>query len=324
MKKKVSIIIPAYNCDKVIERCVNSFIEQTYDNIEIIVVNDGSKDNTKDILECLAKKDERIKVINKKNDGVSIARNTGIENASGEYVQFADADDYVTKNCVYELVKCIEEDDSDLVIAGYEKIQDGKSNVITPYKHQIYNIHELKYDFFELYNSYLINMPWNKLFKKELICTLFDANMSLGEDLIFNIDYIKRVNKISTIDFAGYRYCFENGNSLAGSFRADKFDNSKFLHNCVIDFAVDTLGCEKSKINDLVYIMEIRYSITNLIRSELSKKEKISLIDKWCKDEAAINQYRCTAGLGSIDKIIRFLFLHKMSKTMYYLLKLAL
>ena len=99
MKKqpKISIIIPAYNCEKYIERCVKSILCQTYHNLEIIVINDGSKDNTIKVLKKLGNEDNRIVVINKENTGVSDTRNLGLEKATGDYIGFVDSDDYIEK-----------------------------------------------------------------------------------------------------------------------------------------------------------------------------------------------------------------------------------
>ncbi len=115
---KISIIIPVYNSEKVIARCLESVLNQDYKNIEIIIINDGSKDRSQEIIEQYSKIDGRIKIIKTENQGVSSARNLGIQNASGKYVCFLDADDYVDKDMYNELVKQIKE--NDMVICRME------------------------------------------------------------------------------------------------------------------------------------------------------------------------------------------------------------
>ena len=118
--EKVSIIIPIYNSDKTIDRCLKSIINQTYRNIEVICINDGSFDNSYKILQNYLKTDSRIKVINQTNKGVSSARNNGIKNSTGKYIMFVDADDYLKDNMIELLVKSIKKDSSDLLICNYD------------------------------------------------------------------------------------------------------------------------------------------------------------------------------------------------------------
>ena len=118
MNLKVSVIIPAYNAENDIEHCIESIISQTYKNTEIIIVNDGSKDNTKKILEKLNNKYENIIIINQKNNGVSASRNAGINMASGDYLMFVDSDDFLENIAIEHLLKNKE---NDLVLANYKK-----------------------------------------------------------------------------------------------------------------------------------------------------------------------------------------------------------
>ena len=108
----VSIIIPVYNCEKYITRCLDSLINQTYSNIEIILVNDGSNDKSEDIIKAFAKNDNRIKLYSQINQGVSVARNTGLDKATGEYIMFVDADDYIELDMVDELIKPIQNENT--------------------------------------------------------------------------------------------------------------------------------------------------------------------------------------------------------------------
>lgn len=122
---KISVIIPAYNAEKTIERCLNSVIEQSYTNVEVIVVDDGSKDRTLSIANEVAKNDSRVKVISKQNGGAASARNVGIKLASGEFITFLDADDYIEKDTYMELHKAQKQNDLDIVSASIREIYDG-------------------------------------------------------------------------------------------------------------------------------------------------------------------------------------------------------
>ena len=123
---KISVIIPVYNVEEYLDKCVTSVLNQTYKNLEIILVDDGSPDNCPKMCDEWAKKDKRIKVVHKKNGGLSDARNSGIEVCTGEYIGFVDSDDYIDKQMYKELLKRIESTNSDMVMCGINCVNDGK------------------------------------------------------------------------------------------------------------------------------------------------------------------------------------------------------
>ena len=125
---KISVIVPVYNVEQYVGECIESILNQSFYDIELILINDGSKDNSGFICDEYAKKDNRIKVIHKKNEGVSIARNIGIKNASGKYIAFVDSDDLVDKEIYTTMLQAIEESGSDLVMCRYEKVYSDRNN----------------------------------------------------------------------------------------------------------------------------------------------------------------------------------------------------
>ena len=120
----VTIVVPMYNVEKYIEKCINSLLNQTYQNIEIIIINDGTKDNSLAIAERKAKEDRRIKIISQPNQGLSAARNTGIDNASGDYICFVDSDDFIHTDYVKLLLECILENDVDISVCNFFYIDE--------------------------------------------------------------------------------------------------------------------------------------------------------------------------------------------------------
>ena len=134
MKPLVSIIVPLYNCERYIGKCINSLLEQSYNHTEIIVVNDGSTDSSDKIMQWLAIADDRIHYICQSNHGVAHARNTALHMMEGEYILFVDADDYLGSNYVEDMVGCAEQNHSDLVISGFtmEEASSGKRTVLMP------------------------------------------------------------------------------------------------------------------------------------------------------------------------------------------------
>lgn len=212
VEKKVSIIVPVYNAEKSIRECVSRIQRQTYSTIEIICVNDGSKDGSQKILEELAEKDSRIVVVQKENGGVSSARNMGLDMATGQYVEFVDSDDLIDEDMVELLVRALEESDAQMAICGYCFSNGQESRV--PEAETLEKEEFLK-KFYSFYVGGFICSPWNKLFVRKCIKSRFDESMNLGEDAVFNIDYISIISRICMVNATPYLYEVGNVNSLS-------------------------------------------------------------------------------------------------------------
>ncbi|WP_298737842.1 glycosyltransferase [uncultured Psychrobacter sp.] len=177
---KVSIIIPVYNGEQFLERCLESVSSQTYKNIEIIIINDGSTDNTKNICELYLQKEPRARVIHKKNGGVSISRNIGLDLAIGEYIYFVDADDYVLQNGIERLVNKAIRNLADLVVAEYYVAYDTKKTKISPL-----NIKKSNDFLCSILSGKNHSALWNKLFSRRLFDEIkFPADVCYIEDKV--------------------------------------------------------------------------------------------------------------------------------------------
>lgn len=203
MTIKVTIIIPAYNCSKFIEKSINSAIAGGINEIEILVVNDGSTDNTADIVSNISKKDSRVKLINKENGGSSSARNLGIKEAKGEYIFFLDSDDWISKNSLQKLYNKGVKDNLDVVVFNIMKEYDNKSEEWIDYDLKDNDISSGK----DYVDKYLLNCcspaAWNKLWKRKLFidnCIFFPQEIDYGEDgatiprLMINAQKVGKVN----------------------------------------------------------------------------------------------------------------------------------
>lgn len=197
----ISIIVPVYKAEKYLHRCIDSILTQSYGNFELILIDDGSPDNSGTICDEYAEKDNRVKVIHQKNAGVSAARNKGLDNSQGVWVSFIDSDDYIEKSYYEHLIQFT---NNDWIIEGFktqkhiEKIN--KSSFSDTDFLQFWDSH-----FHRLYST----VPWGKLYKKIIIQNNnlhFDSEIRLGEDLIFNLSYIMYCKSIQLIDFSQYIY----------------------------------------------------------------------------------------------------------------------
>lgn len=182
--KKVTIIIPVYNAENYLDKCIKSIVNQTYKNIEIILINDGSIDNSPNICDKWKEMDNRIKVIHKQNEGVSKARNIGIENATGDYIGFVDDDDYIDKNMYQEMVNLIETKETDIVACNFYNVEKEKKIGINKEVSKNWLNEVIAYDSIRGY-------IWNKLYKSDIIKhTKFNNEVKIGEDMLFNISLL--------------------------------------------------------------------------------------------------------------------------------------
>ncbi|MEG1848864.1 MAG: glycosyltransferase family 2 protein [Lachnospiraceae bacterium] len=194
----ISIIVPVYQSEKTLERCIRSLLQQSYRELEIIMVVDGPPDATGILADRLALTDTRLKVIHQSNQGVSAARNTGIEAASGTYLQFVDSDDSLEPDACEQMLTAMEETQADMVIAGFHHMYFGRDVVKLPNNQGVYELSSEENIFLDLYETQFLNMPWNKLYKTELVDTCFPLDMTLGEDLYFNLAYMRTTSQYLT------------------------------------------------------------------------------------------------------------------------------
>lgn len=324
MRKTVSIIVPIYNGASVLKRCIDSILRQSYTEWELLLLNDGSKDESLQICTTYAQMDNRVRVIDKTNEGVSATRNRGIAEALGEYVQFIDCDDYVAEDYLQHMVSVMEREDADLVIAGYTRHKSGNITKNFPKEAVLHGKQQFAEVFFELYNRWFLNTPWNKLYKKEYIVSDFPLELSLGEDLLFNLDYIRKCETIVVVGEVGYQYCIENQDSLAIQYREDRFENGLYLHKQVLEYVKDYLGMTSEKQwNDEAFVKGVRFSMTNLMRAENvdvpCKKRKIA---EWVKNSEVKASYQRCEHLSKQDKIFGILVRHECAGLLYWILKI--
>ncbi|KXT92190.1 glycosyltransferase family 2 protein [Streptococcus mitis] len=202
----ISIVIPVYNAEKYLEQCLNSIKNQTYKNFEVILVNDGSIDHSESICMDFVKVDTRFKYFTKVNGGASSARNFGLDNVTGEYITFIDADDWVDENHLEVLINNIKENNSDMAVSSIKKFDNISRFEFRVYSNQekyLLNYNKLNREEFLVILPKLINasnsykITVSKLFKKELVTDIrFDESIVYGEDLEF---FFKIYNNISSI-----------------------------------------------------------------------------------------------------------------------------
>lgn len=231
-EKLVSIVVPVYNSEKTIERCLKSILQNTYKNIEIIIVDDFSSDNSYLICKKLSHQFHNIKIYqNDKNKGVSYTRNIGLSHCRGVYVLFVDSDDWIEKKHISVLVDGIEKNNNALVITGYVN-DDSRFNKLITYKtfKNCSAIYLLSKCIVELYDQTLLQQLWNKIFINQILIdnkVEFDESLSIGEDTRFILNYlhVSQINKIYFINKCYYHYMRDQENSLMFRVGYEKIEN---------------------------------------------------------------------------------------------------
>lgn len=288
MKQKpiLSAVIPIFNAENTIDRCIKSILNQSYTEFELILVNDGSQDNSEQLCKNYLY-DCRVILINKINGGVSSARNKGIEAAQGEYIVFIDSDDYTAPDCFEVMINSMLFYKADLFISGFGMDKNGKihiqKSITTSLFNKIYSIDEFEIPFRELFLGNYINSPWAKCYKKRLINTFFNENFNLGEDFLFNLCYLENCDSIYISDRILYYYCFLE-NSLSNMFSV-KSCNSLYGVYIGSKYAVENIWgrtawpkdeIDKKYISDFVTIIERWIRTENPLTDEI-----IELIQKY-------------------------------------------
>lgn len=228
----VSIIVPIYNAERYLYRCLDSILLQSYKDIEIILVDDGSPDNSGKICDHYASKDNRVKVIHQTNQGVSVARQTGLDNATGEYVIHVDADDWIEPTAIELLYEKAKKDNADMVISDYWIESDDQEPFWAKQKFEGTTSY---YIMLRLIKQELFGSCWNKLVKKDIIdnynIKFYPNNITFCEDLLFNCKLLSHNIKVSHLNKAIYHYCTYNQNNLTHSLSIKRFKSRFFVNN---------------------------------------------------------------------------------------------
>lgn len=215
-KRLISVIVPVYNCEKYLPNCIDSIIGQTYENIEIILIDDGSTDKSGKICDEYATINSKISAIHIKNSGVSNARNVGVRMSKGDYIGFIDADDYIENNMYETLVNNMEKYNADLSMCSYNIVFNNKITFnIQNIDNDILNITNLQTFYNLLLENHYKGFCWNKLYKAEKLKKLtFDNKIHICEDLLLNVEYAQCCSTFVFDKHRLYNYVQRNNSSI--------------------------------------------------------------------------------------------------------------
>lgn len=268
----ISVIVPVYKVEKYLDRCVLSIVNQTYKNLEIILVDDGSPDACPAMCDRWAEKDSRIKVVHKENGGVSDARNVGMSVARGEYIGFVDSDDYVSFD-MYESLLCnLEENGSDISCCGIKMVwDDGKESIMTSDGEFVFdNLQALKSLITE---DRLKQVVWNRLYKRETVAGVLFPTGKRHEDVFWNYKAISRANKVSGFEKVCYCYFQNDSGFMGGKYSSDRLYAIEAYEE--IDDFVDKYYPSLSAIVKAKLLGCCLYNSQLLLKSEIQNKGQL-------------------------------------------------
>jgi len=332
----VSVIVPIFNVERLLNRCINSIINQTYSNLEIILVDDGSPDSCGEICEIYKQKDSRIKVIHKKNEGLGYARNSGLNIASGEFVVFIDSDDYVKNDYIEKLLLPMIEHQLDLCMAGFIRIFASSKSIECPVsKEKIlitekHIISELLLPVIGADISYKSDVEremcvWRNMYRRSLIekinLRFVSEREYISEDIFFNMHYFINCKKAMLIPDCIYYYS-ENENSLSNTYRNDRFEKyCKMLNEqiCILK-NYDIYEISKQRLYR-TFLMKTKKCIKMIAKSNLNRNEKIDTINKILDNitlKNVLSEYNLTLKMGLKKYIIIYLIKKQKSKYLLF------
>lgn len=283
---KISVIVPVYNSEKYLKRCVDSILKQTYQNLELILVDDGSPDDSPKICDDYALQDSRVKVIHQSNSGVAVARNTGIDLASGDYFTFVDSDDYIDSRMYEFMVNIASKYNCDIVMCDCIKEFYDHDEI---YSHDIrpgfYNYDQLK----EEYYPHLLIMPNVEypptisnglcLFKNKKSKTYYEAGIRYSEDLLFGAQMMYQAKSFYYMkNKTFYHYNCTNQLSATHTFKSDKWNDYMRLHTCINKHFKCCKDYDFSEQIDKLLLFFVYNAVGELLRTtNFNRRRKIEM-----------------------------------------------
>ena len=307
--EKVSVIVPVYNVESKISKCIESIVNQTYDNLEIILINDGSNDRSGDICKSYEEKDSRIIAVDKKNEGVSKTRNLGIDMSTGKYLMFVDSDDTIPEDAVEILYKPIKECSVEYSAGNVKHIKNGRQ-IFDYAEKQLKDI--VTDDFSEIGKSIYFNQGYSiaKLYNSQIIKTnniRFNAKYSLGEDSLFVKQYLAHIKSISVTNKFVYEYIHEDTKSLSGKYvenikeiYSELYDANKRLkdrYGDVTNYSPKVIAVSTAEINN-IYKNRSPYK---------NKKDRIDFINERIKSgefKKGLKQWKTSSKKQTLSKML--------------------
>lgn len=330
--KLVSVIMPVYNVELYIKKAVESILNQTYFNFELLIIDDGTQDNSIKVIEPFLL-DNRVKVFHKENGGLSDARNYGLQKASGEFVCFVDSDDFVEPELLTCTINEIERVNADVLLIGYfSDTEDLEGNLIESIKViSNYSFFEKTKNPIQIDNNVLglLGYAWNKVYRRKFLLEnkiQFEKGISLVEDILFNCQVFQKINSVVVLDKAYYHYANRPVQTLIKQFHSNSFElylkKTKSLSNLFLAWELPLKESNVLLANSL--ILGLRYCANNLFafKNSLTEIEKYRYLKMMLNHPKTVELIPFYSSYSYSDKIYKAIILNKCNLLLYLTCKL--
>ena len=336
----VSVVLPIYNVEEYLNRAIESIVSQTYENLEIILVDDGSPDNCPAICDDWAKKDSRIRVVHKPNDGLGMARNTGIEAATGDYIFFFDSDDYVELNLIERCVETVKETNAQIVVYGYDRLDENGKVIVSSVPElpkpvmkgeeiKSFVIPCLAGPMIENGKKYhMSSSAWAAMYTMHTIrenqFRFVSEREIISEDIYSNLIYYQYIDCIATIPEVLYYYCDNNTQSLSRVYNPERFEKNKHFYLkalCLCDELDYPEQTKKNLSNQM--LSNTIVSIKQLVNSPIPRKDKRDGIRSILYDDVSVkvlSDYNLKLDKNSFRRILILSIKHRCVNLVYLLI----
>lgn len=324
MQPIISIIMPVYNTGEILKNTVESILNQTFSNFELIIVDDGSSDHTGVVCDKFAENDNRIRVIHKTNEGACCARNLGIKESKGKYITFCDHDDIYAKNILEEEWKLINQREGiDIVSVGALHIYDDGTKLKFGKKYSIFNKIDLDKNIASIITSGVLGTVWNILYKKELVENIrFDEDLKKGhEDIIFNLKVIQRAKSLVSTDDILYYHFIRKSMSTSASFHPETIEALRRANNKISELCKNIMN--KIDRNDYIKLQGeyIRVYATYLVHLDESFQQFKNKMDDLDFNSKKFHFYELCFCMNK-DTISYYCLEHNKKQFLYWLIKI--
>lgn len=317
---KLSVIVPIYNCEKYINKCIDSILNQTLKDIEIILIDDGAFDNSGKIADEYAKLDKRISVIHQENSGPSVARNKGIELAKGKYIGFVDSDDYIEPTMYEELYNSANKNKAQVAMCSYyEKYIDNDESIKVKAdleSNKLYNKSAIEDNIISTFpknENFGYYSLWNKIYLREWLLDsriVIDISRDHGEDWWFNINVFSKIDSFVYVDKPLYNYIHVNSNSLMSKYRENQFD--LFLDGRLKMKEITPKKYMNEKEFNKRFVYEFSSYIIRTMKEIDNKDRRKELINKVINNDEVIQSCNNVNELPTHFKITTLLIKYRM------------
>ena len=324
---KYSVIIPVYNVEKYINRCLKSILSQRYDDLEIIVIDNGSTDSSGSICDTYASEYSNISVYHIENHGVGSARNFGLSKARGEFIYFVDSDDYLVGNLFAEFEDKLTPDFDLLVFSYYnsfeqEMTEKNRTKKILPYNGS-YDKYDFSKIFKDLFLSDMLYTVWNKLYRREF---LIENNISfekyeLGEDVRFNLNAYRNVNKVYLSQDSYYVYVIGRKGSAMSSYNPKRLQY-QLQELELVDSLLKDWNIDSSNLDNTVKARILMSNIHNISKQKLPVIKKVKLVKEICKSKDMADFIRNDSSI--LNPLVKMLLRCRMYIVLIYLKRMQM